>query len=399
MHTLPNNCRAGKITVFPKNWKSVNANKNLTWKIWYRFYDDNLNEVKLIIIKGMNSAEDLKEKREIVEIILADELAALKNGYNPITKISTADSNKTLGRNTPFIKALYLAHESLNCIDRFKKDIKSSLAYIENAAKELKIDLLPVFDIHRGHIINVLDTCAKQKDYWSNNTFNSYKRNLSMLFGKLLDSMVINTNPTREIKKKKTIRKLKRLLTPDECRRIDDFTKKYDRRFWLLINIFFHSGSRTTEMFRVKFEHVNLETQFVTYTVLKGNQPFEVERPIKNIALDFWREAIRDAGPGDYIFSKGLKPGPLPISERQATIRWRRHIKGTKEAGKLGITCSWYQLKYLNTDQISRAKGLKIAGLLNSHTNENTTRLYAVNEDERDFEELKKMPNAFVQGS
>jgi len=59
MQHLPNNCRAGKISVYPKNWKTVSANKNLIWRIWYRFYDDNLKKIRKVVIKGMNSIDDL----------------------------------------------------------------------------------------------------------------------------------------------------------------------------------------------------------------------------------------------------------------------------------------------------------------------------------------------------
>jgi integrase len=200
----------------------------------------------------------------------------------------------------------------------------------------------------------------------------------------------METNITRDISKKKTVRKIKRILTPAECKKVSNWVKNYDRHFWLLIHIFFHSGCRTTEIFRVKRKHVDLVNQTVLITVLKGNQPFEVLKPIKNIAVEYWKEAIRNAGTENYIFAKGLTPGPVAINPRQATRRWNRHMKK-----KLGIVCDWYALKYLNSDQVSKEKGLKVASLLNSHTNTNTTRLYAVNEQERMNEEIKEVANYF----
>lgn len=405
MQYLPNNCRVGKISVFPKNWKDKNANKKLIWRIWYRFCDDNLKQTKKIVIKGMNRTDDLKEKQEHLQLLLTDEIEALKNGYNPILKkqynpVSNSyqveiNSNE-LNPETPFIKALELAHKDLKVVHQFWIDIRSTIKYIGMSAKELNMDQIPVKNISRKHIKRILTNCAEVKKNWSANRFNAYRRDLTMLFVALLELEAVDSNPVRDIAKQKTIRKIKRILTPEECKLIDEFTKKYDRRFWLLIHIFFHSGSRTTEMFRVRLEHVNLKEQTVLYTVLKGNRPFEVLRPIKNIALRFWKEACKGANPGDYIFSKGLQPGPEPISPRQATNRWKRHIKGDKKKGKLGITCTWYSLKYLNSDQVDEQKGLRIAAKLNSHKNTATTKLYAVNSDARDMEEIKKIKNAFA---
>lgn len=396
MQHLTNNCRVGKISVYPQNWKTISANKNLIWKIWYHFYDDNLQKIKKVVIKGMNNIENLKQKQEYLQIVLTDEIEALKKGYNPITKRYQAEINPDdISPDIPFSKALELAHKDLQVVHQFWIDIKSTIKYVNQSAKALQYDSIPVKDIRRKHIKKILDHCAKVKDTWSANTFNAYRRDLRMLFKQLLQYDAVEFNPVRDIDKQKTIRKIKKILTPEECQLIDQWVKKYDRRFWLLIHIFFHSGARTTEMFRVKFEHVNLKKQTVLYTVLKGNQPFEVERPIKDIAIDFWKEAIKDGRPGDYVFSKGLSPGTEPVSPRQATIRWHRHIKGDKKNGKLGIDSSWYGLKYLNSDQIAEEKGLRIAAKLNSHKSINTTKLYAVNNEARDMEEIKSMKNPF----
>jgi len=405
MERLPNNCRVGKISVFPKNWKDKNANKKLIWRIWYRFYDDNLKQSKKIVIKGMNRTVDLKEKQEHLQLLLTDEIEELKNGYNPILKKQYNPVSKSYQKeinsdevnpNTPFIKALELAHKDLQVVHQFWIDIKSTIKYIGMSASDLNLDQLPIKEISRKHIKRILTNCAVIKENWSANLFNVYRRDLTMLFVQLLELEAVDTNPVRDIAKQKTVKKIKRILTTAECRKIDKFTKKYDRRFWLLINIFFHSGSRTTEMFRVRLEHVNLKQQTVLYTVLKGNRPFEVLRPIKNIALPFWKEACKGAKPGDYIFGEGLQPRPKPISPRQATIRWNRHIKGDKKKGKLGLICNWYDLKRLNTDQVDEQKGLRLAAKLNSHKNLATTKLYAVNSDARDMAEIRKIKNAFT---
>lgn len=398
MQQLPNNCRVGKFSVFPNNWNTPDADPKLTWRIVYWFYDDDLNQKKQVPLKGMNHLETVKEKQLMTKVALKEELEALKNGYNPIRgrSIEEEELQGDILPSTPFITALRQTWEKLTCVHSTILDIKSTIKYISISARALKYDTIPIGEIRRRHIKRILEHCSETKERWSHNTYNAYRKNLGILFKELVEMEAMETNITRDLSKQKTIRKIRKILTPEECKIVDKWAKNYDRRFWLLINIFFHSGCRTTEIFRVRRKHVDLEKQTVLMTVLKGNQPFEVEKPVKNIAVDFWKEAIEGAEDEDFIFAKGLVPGKVAINPRQATRRWKRHIKGSKKKKKLGIDCNWYGLKYLNSDQVSKAKGLKIASLFNSHTNEKTTRLYTVGQDSREFEEMKQMKNKFA---
>jgi integrase len=159
---------------------------------------------------------------------------------------------------------------------------------------------------------------------------------------------------------------------------------------WRFIHIFFHSGSRTTEILRVQGEHVDLKRQKVKYLVLKGQEYQWVERTIKNVALSLWQQAMEGCGPQDYVFSKGLKPGAKPIRAEQISRRWRTHIKK-----KLGISCDFYSLKHLNTDQTSALLGLKEASIHNSHKSTGITMTYAVTEKERIHQKIKEIDNQF----
>lgn len=360
MITLPNNCRVGSMAVFPSNWKTVRANVSLTWRITYRFYDDNLNKKKQVVIKGMNQFRSLSEKQSATRILLEDELKDLEKGFNPIVKKFTyiaPDIAYEIEPDTPFPVAMLSALDKLSCVKSTRMDIKSTLKYISIAAVKLKIDSMPIRELNQRHLLLLLEQCSRIKSNWSNNTFNAYKKNMSIVLTKLKQLQAIERNPAKEIDKLKHATRRKKVLTQEQCIIIDEFTKKYDLNFWRLINIFFHSGARTTEIFKVQGEHVNLEQQTVSYLVLKGKNYKWIDRPIKDIALPFWREAMKDCKPSDFVFGKGLKPGPVAISPIQAGRRWKRHIKAAavdkngKETGKLGIDCDWYSLKFLNTTQ------------------------------------------------
>ena len=132
--------------------------------------------------------------------------------------------------------------------------------------------------------------------------------------------------------------------------------------------------------------------QYYRTTVKKGSQKREVLKPIKDIAIDLWREIMAEAGPTDYVFSIGLKPGANQIRYEQITRRWRTHVKEP-----LGITADFASLKHTNLDEIAAELDLQAAASMASHTSTVVTmKHYAKGEKQRQDEKLKKVGNAFA---
>lgn len=105
------------------------------------------------------------------------------------------------------------------------------------------------------------------------------------------------------------------------------------------MQIFFHSRARESELLLLRGPGVNLEEQKYTCIVKKGRQHTEAVRTIKDIALPFWKEQMTGCGKMDYVFSKNLLPGKIPIDPSQVGRRWKRHVKIP-----LGITADFYLL-------------------------------------------------------
>ena len=87
-------------------------------------------------------------------------------------------------------------------------------------------------------------------------------------------------------------------------------------------------------MVLVKYEDVDLQKQRFKIVVKKGQVYKEVWKTIKDVAVQYWIEAMKGANKGQYLFSKGLKPGDYAINSEKITRRWKDHTKG-----KLGVTC------------------------------------------------------------
>jgi integrase len=426
MLQLPNGCRcsgipgdsekkiADELSVKPKNWKSAKAPVKKPWYIQYRFYDPSPDFKKehptglLVIAKGgINNFKTAIERRSATRLLMAEILFMLqKEGYNPWKKVIAGSENgtKALSPNTLIIEAMEIAQKEIKtCVG----DIKSVLKYTIPAIIECRFQYLQVSEFRRRHMRIVLDHVKKSKQLaatqkpkpgqqkantWSANTFNYYRAHLQMVFEKLIEYDVIEANPLDKIKKEKYITPEREVLTTEERAFVNSYLKASKYTFWRFLQIFFHSGARETEMMRVQGKHVDLEKQRFKVEIRKKQTVKWVWKTIKTIALPLWKEAIEGAGPEDYIFAKGLKPGPIAIDSSQITRRWRVHIKKP-----FGITKDFYSLKASNLDEISEELGVTAAQKAADHeTNVITLKHYLPGEPLRVHEALKKVGNKFA---
>jgi integrase len=171
-----------------------------------------------------------------------------------------------------------------------------------------------------------------------------------MLFKELVELETIDSNPVRDISKKKTVHKMRQELTPKERAIVRKHLSVNYPSFWNFVNIFFHSGSRETELLRLKVSDIDLAGHRFKVLVKKGKQGREQWRPIKDIILPDWQKLVTGAPLSDYLFSVGLKPGPVKIRPDQLNRRWNKHVKI-----KLGITADLYSLKHSNLDEMAEA--------------------------------------------
>lgn len=394
MITLPNNCRCSNPSVFPKNWKTcTTTGLTKTWRIQYYFYDDLSGDSKLIVVKaGLNRLKSLNERRMAVKELLEQELSLLKDqGYNPISKEFSNSFNESfeLDPETPFIDALKWAHDRLDVAKITSMDIGYCINNLQEAALKLRYSS-SITTFKRRHLRMLLDVITKTKKI-SNNRYNKHLANLSIVFKQLIEVEAIEYNPTKDIARRKTIKRIRAVLTAAERKLVNTHLRTNYYTFWRFCIIFFHSGGRTTELLSIKREDIKLADQTYKVLIKKGRQKKEVVRVIKDVVHGLWHEVLTEASPGEYLFSKGLIPGSQKIRRDQISRRWKVHVKQ-----KLGIECDFYALKHLNLDETTNLLSISDASRMASHT---STRMiekhYAVGEKERQLQRLKKLSNTF----
>lgn len=393
--SLPNGCRIGKISVHPINWEDKDADLSDEWYIHYRFHHP-FGKSKFpkgypVKIRGMNDEQTLQERRRVTRHLISSELDALKNGHNPIPVrfgIGMGDELH-ISPYTGFMAAL-LAAFKLVPESRTKKRMTNALPNLQRAAAQLHFQDTPICEVRQRHLEVLLIKVSRNKkeeydklrvslkpgqkpppDEWGPEAYNHYRAYLQILF-KMLKRLGANeAKPVDDIEKRKGIKKARVGLTVKDFEKIE-LLKRDNYTFWRLIHVFFRSGARETEMMGIQKLHVDMDfAPYGRYQVLvkKGRGSWEwVWKTITWEVRPLWEELMRDAAPGDYIFSKGLKPGAVKISERQITARWL--LWGKK---RLGIAADFYEFKHQYTTQvINKAlrkidEATRVAADLNNH--------------------------------
>ena len=417
-------CSRSNFTVSPKNWRTQKASVKKPWKIFYRFYDPACRDAypggKDIPIRKMNKYKTLLERQEATRELLEIEKELIDvDGYNPITR-KFMRSVETITKKTALVEALNATLPLLQLEGHMEghtiEDIRSVLKYFSESARMLRKDIKSIGDVTRGEIIAILNNCGnlwvtlpkgeKRKKVWNPNQFNTYRKYLHILYSKIELDEVLPYNPIEKIPIKQAViidleDTQRQILSDAEAQLVNETLIVKDPGFHTFIHVFSSSGARRTETMLVKGKQVRLDKKKFQVIVKKGKGGKKaVWKTITKAALPYWEKAMKGCDPEDYVFSKGLRPGPVPIRPEQVTRRWERHVKS------LGILSDLYDLKHRNTtktvdaimDFFQRLEiAQKVAAEKNSHTSPRMTKtVYDVKNDARIHELLSEVDTSFT---
>lgn len=428
---LKNGCSRSAIQVTPGNW-NIDVNKaserliasllKKKWKIYFRYYDPVFKDDpekwgKMIQIRGMNDTKDLVQRQAATKVLLQDEADKIdEQFYNPITGQYYEGVGQTIEeitKDAPFIDALQKAHKMLQGVPLMLDDIKNIIIRIGEAAGKLydtswqkPYSALKVSQVSRKHIVYIFQQLKKDNPNFSINRQNKYRAYLMMLYKQLVKVEAVEHNPINDIPVEKgAIKKKRQLFTPTEMLLIDTNLRAWEYHFWRYMRIFHRSGSRTSELTRLKADQVSLESQEFVLLVKKGKQYVEQVRPIPDDILPLWIDIMDETKAGDYLFSEDFKPGKKQIDKFWVERRWKKYVIGYSDEWKdeasrrencLYIKKGFYTLKAQNTDAVDKLLGLEHAAAADGHTNTDTTKNhYALGHNHRKIEKLKRTPISF----
>lgn len=389
MINLSNGCTCSNLSVHPKNWQSKNAKLSFDWYILYRFYDPKHERPKQVMLKGMNHFKTLPERQNATKNTLTLEMDRLiKEGYNPFTKSEkNSGVSGIINTETPILDTLSSIYQKVEVSSRTKQDLKHMLSSVGKAIKSLGLFNYPISQVSRKTIKMILEAASNSPD-----RFNKNRSYLMILFSEICELELTETNPVRDIKKKKVIKHIRQVLTDEERKIVNEYLENNYPEFHRFLHIFFHSGARISELLRVNESDVDLKNQRYKVIIQKGREHREVWKTIKDLAYPLWVEIMQKANKADYLFSNGLQPGKTQIQPYQITKRWYRLVKK-----KLGIQADFYSLKHLHTTEIVDLLSEKEAAKHNEHTSTAmVVGIYDVKRNDRQHSKVKGLTNKFA---
>jgi integrase len=384
---LPRGARSSELIVHPKNWKTKSAPVDVQWRITYRYYPAGGKAV-LRKIMGMNRAKDLATRQEITKALLDNELALLRAGLDAVSQqmpepVDLAEVNAT----TALSVALQWAEPRLQIVQSTRIDLKHYLGKLLASAGKLGISGQPLAEVRKRDLRAILRNACPMPYQ-----FNKARGYLMSLVEELCDEEAMEANPVRNIKRMKTTKRLREVMSIEDRRRVDAYLREHNYPFWRWMQIFFHSGAREIELGRLRREDVDLAGGRYKCVIKKGRQHIERWRPIKEIAAPLWSEVMQEAAPGQVLFSRGLRPGDAEIRPDQLGKRWRRLVKE-----RLGITASLYSLKHANLTEVSGILGQEAAARLAGHTSTAmVAKYYDVQAEDRELQRIRTVSNSFA---
>ncbi|MBK9318900.1 MAG: hypothetical protein IPM91_08835 [Bacteroidetes bacterium] len=224
----------------------------------------------------------------------------LKEGFNPFDKI--LDVQASLNYITQIQDSWMLLNMLLTKyqLQKGQRDLKYILRSLEKAVAALGLKEVKISELNRKMVKLLLENISKSADQ-----FNKSRSYIMILLSELCELEVLETNPARDIRKRKTIKHIREILSP-ERQRVDIHLKKNYPSFHRFLHIFFHSGARISEIIRLKYSEVDMINQRFKLVIRKGRQYKEEWKVIKDIALPFWCELMNEAHKDDYLLVLAL---------------------------------------------------------------------------------------------
>jgi len=381
-HYTINGCYRTDIKVIPQNWKKKKQLKpKEKWLIYYRFYDPQFKEdpekwAFLVRIKGMNDVYSIDERKRITQDLIDQEIDLLdRRMWNPVTNQFMKQTPVEKTTSFALKDALWWGFEKLTCIQQTKNDIKSVINGFLTAAHDLfdpelmlPFDQIPVRQFTRSKVYHTLDKCAELNKRFTNNRQNVYKAYLSSVYRILMRYEIVEHNVMKDIEKRKTIKKQRAILTLEQEQLVNDHLLAKNYEFWRFMQIFFYADARETELMKLRKDGtINLKEQEFQVTMLKGTRPEEAIKQISNEVVHLGKEILDEAKEGEYLFSKGLKPGPAAIRPDQINRRWYKLVKRPKDKGGLNIQIDFRSLNHSHLTKVSASLGIAAAAESRNH--------------------------------
>lgn len=373
-----------KMKVYPINWETSKKSISKDWIVRYVFTD-----IKGIShncsFKGMNHLKEHTERVSETKRLIQDEQYLLDRGYNP--KTQEYESHKPLNvvtEDTSFINAMNISLEKVKVSENTRESMKDPVKLIIEAANKTGKASLKISEVRKRDVRIMLDYLI-EKGY-SNDRYNRVKSNIGILYNYLVDLEIFEVNYIHFIKKLPHTPRKSTIYRDDDKKKLKEL-KNSNYKLWRFLAIYYCSQSRITELRNLKLKDIVFNKQYFTIFEKKGKRYHEVIKPININVSKLWLELLNEAKPEDiFVFSNDLSPGIESCTKNSICNNYKLWVKK-----KLGINIDMRTLRHTFANDITSIYGIDEAQKALGHTNQKTTRIYAIDYAEQLLEKQKNL--------
>jgi integrase/recombinase XerC len=260
-----------------------------------------------------------------------------------------------------------LKHErrlSPHTLDNYGRDLQRFIQHLADLA------ITKLVDVRESHISSYVAQRHRQQLHAK-----SIQRELSAIrsfFNFLITEQQLKTNPAREVRAPKIGRKLPKTLDVDQLQHLLNIneTTPLAIRDKAILELFYSSGLRLSELVNLNLEQLDLKQGLVTVTG-KGNKTRVV--PIGSQAIDAIRTWLKIRSPRQQTSAVFLSQQGKRLSAR--SIQQRLHYWAQKQA--LPAHLHPHMLRHSFASHILESSGdLRAVQELLGHSDINTTQIY-----------------------
>jgi integrase len=302
------------------------------WYVWFRYYDEASQKMKLIIRKGGVNYQDISQKERLAQLNALRDAIAFKleqQDWNPITNTYPKKTPKELEfeklQSMGFNEALTFALSKCVVAKKTKSGYKGTVDFFQLAAEQLGIDQTKIVEVRRQHIKVLLEHICKDRK-WSNHAHNKHLGYLGSVLERLLDWEIIDINPAHKIKILPVAETEKyQPLTTQEREKVVEFLFINHYRYFVFLMVIFHTGIRPKEILALRISDISkdlTDIKIVPDLEEENSKTKKIRRvPINQHLQILLRELKLQEYPADYyVFGSPFEPG---IGNRGSTKNGR----------------------------------------------------------------------------
>lgn len=294
------------------------------WYVYYFFRNPNTGKLQKFTEKqGVNTINNLTERKKYIKNLQKAVLLYLQKGYNPF---ELYEPNLIHKKEFSIKEAFELAIEEKKKVWG-KNSATQNIIFItvfENWLKKQSLLHENINTLTKRHVILFLNSLRVNAS-----TRNTYRRSISSIIGQLVADEIIPFNFISTIPKLKEKPKKNKPFTKDEIKTIKDYLLSNDPYLYTFIKFVMYGFLRPIEVTRIKIKDINLKQN-----VIRVQSKTENEAAI--FITDQLKETILEMNLTNYdanfhIFSANFEPGIWqPKTEKAKTLFFSSRFKKLK---------------------------------------------------------------------